>query len=155
MKLSELITTNCIVTDMSCKDKESSIRDLVDVLHKSGRIDKKQMADVVKSLLKREELGSTGIGKGVAVPHAKDQEISETMAVLGRHKTGVEFGSVDGEPVDIFFLIISPVDNQNLHLKLLANISRLVRGNEFCSFLRQTTGAAAIIDLVKEKEGEF
>ena len=97
-------------------------------------------------------LGSTGIGKGVAVPHTKHPSVEKLVATVALVKEGVDFASLDGEPVYILFLLVSPPDRPGDHLRALENISRHLRNDSFCKFLRQAASSAAVIDLLEEAD---
>ena len=103
---------------------------------------------IIAAILKREELGSTGIGKGVAVPHTKHPSVDKLVATIALSKTGVEFASLDGDKVHILFLLVSPPDRPGDHLRALENISRHLRNDNFCNFLKQAGSLRAVIDLL-------
>jgi PTS system fructose-specific IIA component/PTS system nitrogen regulatory IIA component len=102
--------------------------------------------------MKREELGSTGIGRGVAVPHTKHPSVERLVGTVGISRNGVEFSSLDGEPVQIFFLLVSPPDRPGDHLRALENISRQLRDDTFCRFLKQSKTVQDIEQLLEEAD---
>lgn len=141
-----------IAIGSSANTKESVIRKMVASLKASGAFDPKQEEEVVAAILKREELGSTGIGNGVAVPHTKHKSVEKLSATVAISRNGVDFASLDDEPVFIFFLLISPPDRPGDHLRGLENISRNLRSLDFCNFLRQSTTTDDIWDLLLEAD---
>ena len=102
--------------------------------------------------MKREELGSTGIGRGVAVPHTKHSSVDSLIGTVGVSAEGVEFDSLDGEPVQLLFLLVSHPDRPGDHLRALENISRQLRDDTFCRFLKQSKSAGDIAQLLEEAD---
>ena len=110
------------------------------------------MESTIKAITKREELGSTGIGRGVAVPHTKHPSVDKLVGTVGVSIDGVDFKSLDGEKVHLFFLLISPPDRPGDHLRALENISRQLRDDTFCRFLKQSKTAEDIWQLLEEAD---
>ena len=154
MKLNEFVVADAIVTDLQAASKEDAIRAMVTSLKSSGAIPEADEEGIISAILKREELGSTGIGNGVAVPHTKHPSVDRLVATVALSKTGVDFASLDGEDVFILFLLVSPPDRPGDHLRGLENISRHLRDQTSCSFLRQSSTKKDIIDLLDEADGE-
>jgi PTS system fructose-specific IIA component/PTS system nitrogen regulatory IIA component len=152
MKLSDFVVRESIITDLKSASKEASIRTMVESLAASGTIKAADQESIIAAILKREELGSTGIGKGVAVPHTKHVSVDKLVATIALSKGGVEFASLDGEKVHILFLLVSPPDRPGDHLRALENISRHLRNDNFCNFLRQSNSSQAVIDLLEEAD---
>jgi mannitol/fructose-specific phosphotransferase system IIA component (Ntr-type) len=100
----------------------------------------------------REQLGSTGIGQGLAVPHAKHEKVQDLVAAFGRSRKGIEFDSLDGEPVYLVFLLLSNKEASGLHLEALAYITKLLRDELFCRFLRDAANKDAVIELLREAD---
>ena len=107
---------------------------------------------MVKAILKRELLGSTGIGRGVAIPHTKHNSVDRLIGTVALSKAGIPFDSLDGEPVFVFFLLISPQDRPGDHLRALENVSRCLRDDGFVRALRQATNRDAIWELLQLKQ---
>ncbi|MHC4913997.1 MAG: PTS sugar transporter subunit IIA [Planctomycetota bacterium] len=152
MKLSELIDAEAVVSEIGAQSKEEAIRELVAALAAAGKVGKSEVDSLVAALMAREQLGSTGIGQGLAVPHAKHENVSELVAAFGRSKSGVEFDSLDGEPVYLFFLLLSNKEASGMHLEALAYITKLLRDDLFCRFLRDAKDAGEILDLLREAD---
>ena len=152
MKFSDFINTSAIRADLKSLTKESVIEELVQSLLDAGEIDADQRADIIASIMKREELGSTGIGRGVAVPHTKHPSVQKLVGTVGVSESGVDFDSLDGERVQLFFLLISPPERPGDHLRALENISRQLRDESFCRFLKQSKTPEDINQLLQEAD---
>lgn len=150
MELSDFLIDEALVEEITAEDKEGAIREMVGSLKKSGALKPKEVESVIEALMKREELGSTGIGKGVAVPHARHSAIKKLVGVFGHSAEGVEFAALDGEPVHAIFLLVSPVASSGQHLEALALISRMLRNDLFCRLLRETTGHDKLTELLRD-----
>lgn len=154
MKFADFITTAAIKAEVKAATKPEVIEELVDGLMAAGEIDAEQRDDIVASIVKREELGSTGIGRGVAVPHAKHPSVSKLVGTVGVSEDGVDFDALDGEPVQLFFLLISPPERPGDHLRALESISRQLRDETFCRFLKQSKTADDIHQLLEEADDD-
>ena len=152
MKLSDLIDSKAIVSELESTTKEEVIKELVEVLGAAGKIDAKDTKKLTAALMAREQLGSTGIGQGLAVPHAKHNSVGNLVAAFGRSKKGIDFDSLDGEPVYLVFLLLSNKDASGQHLEALAYITKLLRDDLFCRFLREAKDTAEVIELLKEAD---
>jgi PTS system nitrogen regulatory IIA component len=131
-------------------EKEEMLKELVEVLANVRNIGDPKA--IVKALVERESLGSTGIGQGIAIPHGKTDNIDQLVAVMGISKKGVNFDALDGELVYIFFLLVAPKDTAGPHLKALAQISRLLRDSYFCELLRRCKTPEEAHRLIKDEE---
>lgn len=152
MKLSDFVVASSIIPELKVKSKEEAIRAIVAALRDAGSIKPADEAGIVAAILKREELGSTGIGRGVAVPHTKHPSVDKLVAAIALAPEGVDFASLDGEPVFIIFLLVSPPDRPGDHLRGLENISRHLRNDNFCKFLRQSTTSKQVWELLQEAD---
>ena len=150
MKITEFLDKKGIKLDMGSVEKEDSLKELVDVLAEVADIGDRKT--IVRSLIERENLGSTGIGQGIAIPHGKTDRVGGLVAVLGISPKGVNFEALDGEPVYIFFLLVAPKETSGPHLKALAQISRLLRDTYFCELLRRCKSPTEVYDLIKREE---
>jgi len=109
---------------------------------------------LLEKLLKREDMGTTAIGQGVAIPHCRTKNVKTPILVLGLSREGVPFGSVDGEPAHVFFLLVSPQDNPNAGLRLLASIAALNRGSRaLAAKLLKAATAADVLEVIRAEEG--
>jgi PTS system nitrogen regulatory IIA component len=154
MKLTDFVVPEAILPDVQVASKEDAIRSMVESLRQSGSIADDDAENIVAAILKREELGSTGIGNGVAVPHTKHPSVDKLIATVALAKGGVDFASLDGEPVYIMFLLVSPPDRPGDHLRGLENISRHLRNPRFCSFLKQASTQQEIVELLEEADND-
>lgn len=152
MKLTEFVVRGAILPSMKEGSKEQVIREMVASLKATGAIKAANEEAVVAAILKREELGSTGIGNGVAVPHTKHASVEKLSATVAISRTGIDFSSLDGEKVFILFLLVSPPDRPGDHLRGLENISRHLRSQDFCNFLKQSATTDDIWDLLVEAD---
>ena len=150
MQILDFLSVDSIKLTMESKNKKDAIKELVEVLVKSGKIkDKKKM---IQTLMEREELGSTGIGQGIAIPHGKSDTVSDLAAAFGVSADGVSFDSLDGEPVNIFFLLVAPEGAAGAHLKALARISSLLKDKYFRKSLLSAQSPEEIIKIIQEEE---
>ncbi|MCX5681643.1 MAG: PTS sugar transporter subunit IIA [Candidatus Omnitrophica bacterium] len=136
MKLADFLCKKAISVDLQGTTKEEVIQEMIELLLDSEVIDKKDKKRIFDVIMTREKLGSTAIGQGVAIPHAKFEGVDKLTASLGISKKGVDFDSLDGEPAYIFFLLVAPIDSAGPHLKALARISRLLKDKFFRDSLR-------------------
>jgi PTS system fructose-specific IIA component/PTS system nitrogen regulatory IIA component len=125
---------------------------MVQALTAADRLSPEESESIVKAILKREELGSTGIGRGVAVPHTKHPSVQKLVGTVAISQEGVDFNSLDGEKVHLLFLLISPPDRPGDHLRALENISRQLRDETFCRFLKQAKTADDVRQLLEEAD---
>jgi mannitol/fructose-specific phosphotransferase system IIA component (Ntr-type) len=152
MKFSDFINVASIKADLGADDKPTVIRELVDSLAAAGAIAEREVPGIVSAIMKREELGSTGIGRGVAVPHTKHASVERLVGTVGVSAEGVDFNSLDGDKVQLLFLLVSPPDRPGDHLRALENISRQLRDDTFCRFLKQARTAQDIQQLLEEAD---
>ncbi len=152
MKFADFICEDAINAQLTAEDKESVIIEMVDSLVAASRIAEDDRESIVKAIMKREELGSTGIGRGVAVPHTKHPSVGKLVGTVGISNEGVDFDSLDGEKVQLFFLLVSPPDRPGDHLRALENISRQLRDETFCRFLKQAKSASDVQQLLQESD---
>jgi len=129
MKLPEIIEENNIIPELKAKDKKGVLEELAEVISShEPSIDK---GALVKVLVERERLGSTGIGDGVAIPHGKMNGVSRPIISFGRSRQGLDFDSMDGQPAHLFFLLIAPEDSSSVHLQVLAKIAKILKNRDF------------------------
>lgn len=152
MKFADFICVNAIKSELASLEKEDVITEMVDSLVEAGEIKPEDKGDIIEAVMKREELGSTGIGRGVAVPHTKHPSVDKLVGTVGVSVGGVDFNSLDGEKVQLFFLLISPPERPGDHLRALENISRQLRDDTFCRFLKQSKTIEDINQLLEEAD---
>lgn len=152
MKFVDFVSRDAIRTSIDVDDKEQVIQAMATALLEVGKISEDQVGSIVEAVLKREELGSTGIGRGVAVPHTKHPSVSELVGTVAVSEDGVDFDSLDGEKVHLLFLLISPPDRPGDHLRALENISRQLRDDTFCRFLKQSKTPKDVWQLLEEAD---
>ena len=152
MKFSTFVCERAMRADLVADDKEGVIRELVGSLVEADALKADEVENIVKAILKREELGSTGIGRGIAVPHTKHSSVEKLVGTVGVSSEGVDFNSLDGEKVHIIFLLVSPPDRPGDHLRALESISRQLRDDSFCRFLKRSKTAADIQQLLEEAD---
>ena len=156
MKFADFVCAKSIQAQIAAETKEEAILELVGALVDSGSVKSDEKESIVKAIMKREELGSTGIGRGIAVPHTKHPSVDRLVATVGVSVSGVEFNSLDDAKVQIFFLLVSPPDRPGDHLRALENVARQLRDNMFCRFLKQSTTPEEIWQLLDEADsGQF
>jgi PTS system fructose-specific IIA component/PTS system nitrogen regulatory IIA component len=153
MKFADFVSPEAIRANVAADDKEGVIREMVQALLDAGKIEGSEKESIVRAILSREELGSTGIGRGVAVPHTKHGSVDQLVGTVGVSREGVDFDSLDGEKVFVLFLLVSPLDRPGDHLRALENISRQLRDDRFCRFLKQAKTAEEIRQLLEEADG--
>jgi nitrogen PTS system EIIA component len=152
MKFADFICREAMLAQLTARDKEGAVREMVQALTSAGQIESQESESIIKSILKREELGSTGIGRGVAVPHTKHPSVDRLVGTVAVSRQGVDFASLDGEVVNLFFLLVSPLDRPGDHLRALENISRQLRDDTFCRFLKQAKTSEDIQLLLNEAD---
>jgi PTS system nitrogen regulatory IIA component len=153
MKLSELINEENVIPDLKSKDKKGVLEELVDaLLSQEPAFDKNAL---VRVLLERERLGSTGIGDGVAIPHGKFSGVGRPSISFGRSRKGLDFESMDGEPTHLFFLLVAPENSASIHLKALAKIAKILKNSAFRKELMEAPGRREIYQLIVQNDEEF
>jgi nitrogen PTS system EIIA component len=150
MRMTDFVAREAILPELTATTKEGVIREMVGSLGRAGLLKAAELEDIIRAVLKRELLGSTGIGRGVAIPHTKHSSVERLIGTVALSRPGVSFESLDGEPVHVFVLLISPQDRPGDHLRALENVSRSLRDDGFVRSLRQATTREAIWDLLGE-----
>lgn len=152
MKINEFLCAKAIIPDIKSSKKEDVIKELVEALINAGEIEKRHAPKLIEALMAREALGSTAIGQGVAIPHAKLGCVNKLVAAFGLSRKGVNFDSLDGEPAYLFFLLVAPQDSAGPHLKALARISRLLKDKFLRDSLRACPDANAIVNIITQED---
>ena len=152
MKLADFICFDAVVPQVESTDRDGVIGELVSALVKAGKIKSAKRDEVTAAVIKRENEASTGIGKGVAVPHVKHSAVNKIVGTIGRSSVGIDFAALDRSPVYIVVLLLSPQDNPDRHLASMENIFRHLQRDNFRRFLRQASTKEAINELVLEAD---
>ncbi len=152
MKILDFLNDKAVSADIKREDKKGVIEELTDLLISSGELKSKARGDILKVLLNREALGSTGIGQGVAIPHGKSEHVKELVAAIGISKKGINFDSLDGEPAHIFFLLLAPMESSGPHLKALARISKILKDKYFRDSLKASGDEKTLLKIIKEED---
>jgi len=153
MKIIELMDRQFVIPNLHSKIKRDVLKEMVDcILKKEADIDGNELLRV---LLDREELGSTGIGDGIAIPHGKVKKISKLIVSFGRSLEGVDFQSMDGKPTYIIFLLIAPENSAGIHLKALARISRLLKDIGFRKHLMEAQSSQELYDVIAREDEKY
>jgi PTS system nitrogen regulatory IIA component len=152
MRMSDFVVREAIIPELPATNKEGVIRAMVESLRAAGQFRGADLEDIIRAILKREFLGSTGIGRGVAIPHTKHTSVERLVGTVAISHKGIAFDSLDGEPVHVFVLLISPQDRPGDHLRALENVSRSLRDDNFVRALRGATTREEIIALLDRAE---
>jgi len=152
MVLSQILRPSCIKVPLKSKDKRSAISELVDLLNDNGLLINKDEA--LEAILAREQTRSTGIGSGIALPHGKCKAVRELVMAIGIAQEPIDFASIDGKPVTIVIMLVSPLDQTGPHIQALAKISRLMLDRQFRESLEKAASAEEAYELLSRKENE-
>ncbi|MBM4059573.1 MAG: PTS sugar transporter subunit IIA [Planctomycetes bacterium] len=148
--IGQLVERAALVAQIEAKTKEGALKELLAVAQTAGSFPAKTMKGLQKRLGEREAIGSTGLGNGVAVPHVKGDDVQAVTLVLARSKAGLEWQAIDGRAVHIVFLLVSPANDPETHLRCLRWISTLARSADFRRFLLDVKDEAAMRELLRE-----
>ena len=150
MRMSHFVVRDAILPALAAATKDDVVREMVRGLHAAGQFPNTDLEDIVKAVLRREQLGSTGIGRGIAIPHSRHAAVGQLVGSVGLSKRPekVPFDSIDGEPVDIFVLLISPQDRPGDHLRALENVVQTMRDDGFLKALRACETRDQVWDLI-------
>jgi mannitol/fructose-specific phosphotransferase system IIA component (Ntr-type) len=152
MKFTDFVCFEAIIPQLQSKERDGVIAELVAALDKAGRLGKGNCDKIIRAVIKRENEASTGMGKGIAVPHVKHKVIKEVVAAIGQSSKGVDFAALDKQPVYSVILLLSPTDDPDKHLQAMEKIFRHLQQEKFRKFLRQSQTAAQVEDLLKEAD---
>jgi len=153
MKLSELLTPECIISDLKAHDKKGALEELSQIITEQEPTLNK--GSLLQILLERERLGSTGIGEGIALPHGKVEKLNRLMVSFGRSIEGLGFDSVDDQPAYLLFLLVAPENSAGVHLQALAKISRILKDSNFRQRLMQAKSREEIYQIIIDKDEEL
>lgn len=149
MKIQDVLHKEAIIFDLKALDKKGVLEELVEPV---ARIAGVKHDYLVRVLMERESLGSTGIGEGVGIPHGKLKDIDSLILGFGLSRKGVDFEAMDGQPTHIFFLLVTPENSTGLHLKMLAQISRILKNEYFKQRLLNASDIDEIYTIIKDEE---
>lgn len=152
MKILDMLHPGAIIPDLKAQDKKGILEELATAI--SG-VTRQTPKELLKVLMDREQLGSTGIGEGIGIPHGKIKGLTSMVIGFGLSKRGVDFDSIDGRPTHMFFTLITPDQSTGLHLKLLARISRILKNDGFKSRLMRAASAEEIYTIIQSEDEEF
>jgi len=152
MKLADFFCFEAMTPELHARDSDGVIEELVLALDKAGSLGKGNCREIIKAVIKREKEASTGMGKGVAVPHAKHPAVKDMVAVIGQSSAGIDFSALDRQPVYSVILLISPADDPDKHLQVMENIFKHLQKERFRRFLRQSQSAEQIEELIREAD---
>ncbi len=154
MKLSDFVLPAAIIPQLKSANRDEVITELIDALIAGGAAAKSLRKDLISSIIEREKSGSTGFGKGVAVPHVKHEKLNQMAAAIGISQQGVDFNALDSAPVYTVVLLLSPQDNPDDHLQAMENIFSNLQKDMFRRFLRQAEDVESVVDLLQEADAQ-
>ena len=152
MKLMDIFAADAIIPQLAATTRDDAIQELVEALADAGEIPKRSVTEIVKAVLARENQATTGIGKGVALPHAKLAKTKKPVGAIGRSPDGLDFRALDSKPVHSVVLMVSSPDDPDTHLAAMEAIFKHVQRDMFRKFLRQSETAEAVVDLLQEAD---
>lgn len=152
MRMSNFVVRDAIIPRLSATSREGVIREMVGSLHAAGQFRDSEIEEIVRGVLRREQLGSTGIGRQIAIPHSKHAGVDRLVGTVALSAEGVPFDSIDGEPVTVFVLLISPQDRPGDHLRALENVVRTLRNDDFVAQLRSASTVEEIWALIDQAQ---
>jgi PTS system nitrogen regulatory IIA component len=152
MKLREFIVADAVVSELKATDRDGALRELVNSLAAAGALPEAAIEEVLAALIKREQNGSTGFGKGVAVPHVQHPSVQKMAGTIGRSATGIDFTALDHQPVYTIVVLLSPEGQAQHHLQAMNIIFSNLQKDIFRRFLRQAPTRQAILELLDEAD---
>jgi fructose PTS system EIIBC or EIIC component len=153
MKLHELLKKEFVIADLKGNSKEDVINELIDLYKNDNRIT--DIEKVRDSVLEREKIMSTGVGKGFAIPHGKTNYVNEILAAFGKTKSPIDYQALDGQPVHLVFLLVGKDNMVSTHIKLLSRISRMMNKEEFRNMLLEAESSEDIVNIFKDEEENY
>ncbi|MDP3581789.1 MAG: PTS sugar transporter subunit IIA [Ignavibacteria bacterium] len=153
MKICEILKIEMIIPSMKCTTKEEAISELIDLFKNDDRV--KDTESIRNSVLEREKIMSTGVGKGFAIPHAKTNSVNEIIAAFGKIDNPIDFQALDDQPVNLVFLLVGKENLVGPHIKLLSRISRMMNLEDFRESLAKATTAQEIYNLFETEEKQY
>lgn len=154
MKMQDIVSKQSVIARLESDTRDEVIKELVDALIRAGKADEGLRSDLIAKVLEREKRGSTGFGKGVAVPHVKHPDVETMSAAVGISETGVDFDALDKQPVYSFILLLSPLSRPDEHLQAMEVIFKNLNQDSFRRFLRQSSSAEDVMTLLEDADNE-
>ena len=155
MRLTDVLVRDAVIYNLQAEEKEEALREMLQGLAAAGKIDGERADEFVEALMRRERLGTTGVGKGIAIPHAKHSAVKGLIASVAHSGKGVSFASLDDQPVYTIFLLLASPQATGEHLAALERISAIVRDQDYWRFLRNAAGAEEVIEIIAEADARF
>ena len=152
MKLADFVCFEAIIPELQARERDGVIAELISALDKAGQLGKANCKEIIKAMIKRENEASTGMGKGIAVPHVKHPVVKDVVAAFGQSGPGIDFSSLDKKPVYSVILLISPLDKPDKHLQAMENVFKHLQKEKFRKFLRQSQTVEQIEELIREAD---
>jgi len=152
MNFADFVCFDAIISELKSTERDGVIAELVEALEKAGKLPPSSSLKIIKAIIKRENEASTGMGKGVAVPHVKHDAVKQVVAAVGQSSKGIDFRSLDKQPVYSVVLLISPKDAPDKHLEVMEKVFRHLQQEKFRKFLRQSRTVEQIKDLLLEAD---
>lgn len=153
MKIMDILDNKSVILPLKSKEKKAIIKELIEVLAQNHKVKDKEEA--FKSVIEREKLGSTGVGLGIAIPHGRTSAVDKLVGALGISPTGVEFESLDGEPVHFVFLVLSPLEATGDYLRAISRVARLFKDKFFREALKNVSTVEEAIKIIKQEDSFF
>ena len=150
MKLTDILIRDACLADMQARTKKDALREMSEALQ--GSVEGLSSSVLLQELLEREKLGTTAMGDGIAIPHAKLESLDRLLASFALSRGGIDFESVDGKPTHLFFMLVAPGKEGSAHLLTLARLSRLLMGEEFRARLREIQSTDELFRAFEEEE---
>ncbi len=153
MKLKQYVKPECFIPDLAEKNRDDALRAIVRVIAQKGLIKNEQ--EICAKLVEREQIQSTAVGEGIAIPHCFSDEVSDLIIVVARSTAGVDFDSFDGKPTRVIFVLLGNKNEHGLHLKALAHIARLIKNTDFIQKIGECATAKAMVDVFEQEEAKL
>jgi len=150
MRVIDFLCQKAVVLDLQARDKKGAIGELVDLLYKEKKV--KDPEKAIDAIIEREKLGTTGIGQGVAIPHSRTDSVNELVGAFGISKQGVDFEALDGEPVRLIFLLLTPKEFAGQYLRALARVSRLFKDKFFRQALLDAKSVDEVLKIIRQED---
>lgn len=149
MAMSNFIVWDAVVAGLAAADREAAVREMIQSLAAAGQFHGADLDDIVRAVLRREQLGSTGIGRGIAIPHTRHTSVAQLIGTVATVAAGLPFDAIDGEPVHVLFLLISPQDRPADHLRALESVVHTVADDGYVRELRAAGTKEELVELLK------